>query len=80
MLEEGLSGFDLLVSNPPYIPQSEAQAMNSNVVDYEPDRALFVPDSDALLFYRRLLELAKETKMTALFMWPLRSMRILVNK
>ena len=62
VLEEGLSGFDLLVSNPPYIPQSEAQSMNSNVVDYEPDRALFVPDSDALLFYRRLLELAKENK------------------
>ncbi|MEL0295294.1 MAG: peptide chain release factor N(5)-glutamine methyltransferase [Cryomorphaceae bacterium] len=62
VLEEGLSGFDLLISNPPYIPQSEAQAMNSNVVDYEPDRALFVPDSDALLFYRRLLELAKENK------------------
>ena len=62
VLEEGLSGFDLLVSNPPYIPQSEAQAMDSNVVDYEPDRALFVPDSDALLFYRRLLELAKENK------------------
>jgi len=62
VLEEGFSGFDLLVSNPPYIPQSEAQVMNSNVVDYEPDRALFVPDSDALLFYRRLLELAKENK------------------
>ena len=62
VLEEGLSGFDLLVSNPPYIPQSEAQAMNSNVVDYEPDRALFVPNSDPLLFYRRLLELAKENK------------------
>ncbi|MEL0175997.1 MAG: peptide chain release factor N(5)-glutamine methyltransferase [Cryomorphaceae bacterium] len=62
VLEEGLSGFDLLISNPPYIPQSEAQAMDSNVVDYEPDRALFVPDSDALLFYRRLLELAKENK------------------
>ena len=62
VLEEGFSGFDLLVSNPPYIPESEAQAMDSNVVDYEPDRALFVPDSDALLFYRRLLELAKENK------------------
>ena len=62
VLEEALGEFDLLVSNPPYIPQSEAQAMDSNVVDYEPDRALFVPDSDALLFYRRLLELAKENK------------------
>jgi release factor glutamine methyltransferase len=62
VLKEGLSEFDLLVSNPPYIPQSEAQAMDSNVVDYEPDRALFVPDEDALLFYRRLLELATENK------------------
>ena len=62
VLEEGFSGFDLLVSNPPYIPESEAQAMDSNVIDYEPDRALFVPDSDVLLFYRRLLELAKENK------------------
>ena len=62
VLEEGFSGFDLLVSNPPYIPESEAQAMDSNVVDYEPDRALFVPDDNALLFYRRLLELAKENK------------------
>jgi len=61
-LEEGLPEFDLLVSNPPYIPESESQAMDSNVVDYEPDRALFVPDSDALLFYRRLLELATEKK------------------
>ena len=62
VLKEELSEFDLLVSNPPYIPQSEAQAMDSNVVDYEPDRALFVPNSDALLFYRRLLELAKKNK------------------
>ena len=62
VLEEALGEFDLLVSNPPYIPQSEAQAMDSNVLDYEPDRALFVPDSDALLFYRRLLELAKENE------------------
>ncbi len=62
VLEEELSEFNLLVSNPPYIPQREAQAMDSNVVDYEPDRALFVPNSDALLFYRRLLELAKKNK------------------
>lgn len=62
VLEEGVPEFDLLVSNPPYIPQSEAQNMDSNVVDYEPDRALFVPDEDALLFYRRLLGLATEKK------------------
>lgn len=62
VLEETLPEFDLLVSNPPYIPVSEAQAMDSNVVDYEPDRALFVPNEDALLFYRRLLELAKKNE------------------
>ena len=62
VLEEELPEFDLLVSNPPYIPESEAKLMDANVVDYEPDRALFVPDSDALLFYRRLLELAKESR------------------
>ncbi len=61
-LEETLPEFDLLVSNPPYIPESEANEMDANVLDYEPDRALFVPDSDALLFYRRLLELATENK------------------
>ena len=62
VLEEALPEFDLLVSNPPYIPVSEAQAMDRNVVDYEPDRALFVPNEDALLFYRRLLELATAEK------------------
>ena len=61
-LKESLPEFDLLVSNPPYIPESEANEMDANVLDYEPDRALFVPDSDALLFYRRLLELATENK------------------
>ena len=62
VLEEALPEFDLLVSNPPYIPVSEAQAMDRNVVEYEPDRALFVPNEDALLFYRRLLELATAEK------------------
>ena len=62
VLEEALPEFDLLVSNPPYIPVSEAQAMDRNVVDYEPDRALFVPNEDALLFYRRLLVLVTAEK------------------
>jgi len=60
VLEEPLPEFDLLVSNPPYIPASEAHKMDRNVVDYEPDRALFIPDEDPLLFYRRLMELATE--------------------
>lgn len=44
--------FDLIVSNPPYIMDSERQAMRRNVLEYEPSLALFVPDSDPLLFYR----------------------------
>ncbi len=44
--------FDLIVSNPPYIPWNESAAMARNVVDYEPHAALFVPDRDPLLFYR----------------------------
>lgn len=51
--------FDLVVSNPPYIPQSEAQHMHANVRDFEPSEALFVPDNNPLIFYRHLVELCK---------------------
>lgn len=44
--------FDIIVSNPPYIRESEKVAMRSNVLDFEPALALFVPDDDPLLFYR----------------------------
>jgi release factor glutamine methyltransferase len=44
--------FDIIVSNPPYIKENEKEAMHSNVLDWEPHTALFVPDSDPLLFYR----------------------------
>ena len=47
-----------LVSNPPYITVSEQSEMRPSVVNHEPHLALFVPDSDPLLFYRRILELA----------------------
>lgn len=47
---------DLIVSNPPYVCESEAQDMESNVLDFEPHLALFVPDVDPLLFYRHLFE------------------------
>ena len=50
--------FDLIVSNPPYIIQSEKESMDSVVVDFEPDVALFVPDHDPLLFYHRIASLA----------------------
>lgn len=44
----------LIVSNPPYIPETEAQLMHENVVTYEPGMALFVPDNDPLLFYKAI--------------------------
>ena len=51
--------FDLIVSNPPYVPVSEAAAMRPNVREHEPAEALFAPDDDPLLFYRSLLGLAR---------------------
>ena len=47
----GLPKFDLIVSNPPYVRESERVAMRPNVLDYEPAEALFVPDDDPLRFY-----------------------------
>ncbi|MDE5708354.1 MAG: peptide chain release factor N(5)-glutamine methyltransferase [Alistipes sp.] len=46
--------FDLIVSNPPYVPQRDRAAMHLNVRDYEPPEALFVPDDDPLVFYRAI--------------------------
>ena len=46
--------FDIIVSNPPYIKENEKAAMHANVLDWEPHTALFVPDSDPLLFYRAI--------------------------
>lgn len=54
--------YDIIVSNPPYIAESERASMDSNVVDYEPQMALFVPDSDPLRFYHAIARYA----MTAL--------------
>ena len=51
---------DLVVSNPPYVCDSERAAMERNVLDWEPENALFVPDDDPLLFYRQILKLAKD--------------------
>ena len=46
--------FDILTANPPYIRESEKAAMHRNVLEYEPEMALFVPDDDPLLFYRAI--------------------------
>ncbi len=63
LLAESLFGeerFDVVVSNPPYIPQKESESLHSNVRDHEPHVALFVPDEDALVFYRRLAQWGRE--------------------
>ena len=54
-----LGEFDVIVSNPPYIPQSDIVDMRKNVVDFEPHTALFVPDDDILKFYRATSENAQ---------------------
>lgn len=51
-----LGEFDIIVSNPPYIPQSDIVDMRKNVVEFEPYIALFVPDDDILRFYRATAE------------------------
>ena len=55
-----LGRFDIIVSNPPYVLESERTQMRRNVLDYEPDLALFVPDDDPLKFYRALADIAKD--------------------
>lgn len=55
-----LPQLNVIVSNPPYIPEREKSGMDANVQHFEPANALFVPDSDPLLFYRRIGQLAQE--------------------
>lgn len=50
--------FDIIVSNPPYVRNLEKEEIKKNVLDYEPHLALFVEDTDALLFYRKIAQLA----------------------
>ena len=52
--------FDVVVSNPPYIPETDVAQMRKNVLDFEPSTALFVPDNDPLLFYRSIARTAKK--------------------
>ena len=56
---DGGQSYDVIVSNPPYITESEKQEMERNVLDWEPFSALFVPNNDPLLFYRRIGELGR---------------------
>ncbi len=53
--------YDIIVSNPPYICEKERKLMNENVLGNEPELALFVPNNDPLIFYRKILEFAKNS-------------------
>jgi len=58
---EGLEQqFDIIVSNPPYVRNLEKAEIKPNVLEFEPHLALFVEDNDALLFYRKITELAQK--------------------
>lgn len=52
--------FDLIISNPPYIKETERQEMRTNVLNYEPALALFVPDNNPLLFYDAIATFARK--------------------
>jgi len=53
----GKNTYDIIVSNPPYIGEKEKEVMEQNVLNWEPELALFVPDNDPLRFYRRIAQL-----------------------
>jgi release factor glutamine methyltransferase len=55
-----ISKTDILVSNPPYVRESEKKLMAGNVLNYEPHSALFVPDYEPLMYYNHILRLAKD--------------------
>ncbi|WPR74859.1 peptide chain release factor N(5)-glutamine methyltransferase [Algoriphagus sp. NG3] len=55
-----VSVLDILVSNPPYIPECEKTEMHRNVLDFEPELALFVSNEDSLIFYRTIAEKGKK--------------------
>ena len=58
-----LPDFQIIVSNPPYIPQAEKMLMEANVLDFEPHLALFVADENPLIFYKKIIQFA-EKKLT----------------
>ncbi len=57
---EKTPSFDVIVSNPPYVTEAEKNGMDANVLDWEPELALFVPDDDPLRCYRRIADLGRE--------------------
>ena len=59
ILNQTIGDYDVIVSNPPYVMESEKTLMQKRVLDYEPWQALFVDDSDPLLFYRKIAQMRK---------------------
>jgi release factor glutamine methyltransferase len=60
-----LPSFDIIISNPPYVPEKDKQQMQPNVLQHEPHTALFVANEDPLLFYRAIAEFGKNHLNTA---------------
>lgn len=58
--QKSLPTVDIIVSNPPYIPNSEQEKMKPNVLQYEPHQALFVPEEDVLIFYKAICQFSKK--------------------
>jgi release factor glutamine methyltransferase len=72
ILENNLNSdflFDVIVSNPPYVTNTEKQFMHENVLNYEPNSALFVDDSNPLLFYKSILQFAEKNLVTGGQIW-----------
>ena len=68
--EIGIGGpWDLVVSNPPYIPEQDSDAMEARVLQHEPHIALFVKDSDPVVFYRRITRFAQERLVPGGALW-----------
>ncbi len=57
---DNLPSFDIIVSNPPYIPETDKKDMQMNVLNYEPGLALFVPDNDPMTFYQAIAGFGKK--------------------
>lgn len=60
-LNEITENYDIFVSNPPYIPVSDKKDMHANVLDYEPEMALFVENNNPFLFYEKIIQLAMKS-------------------
>jgi release factor glutamine methyltransferase len=59
------ASWDVIVSNPPYIPYADKSLMEANVLEFEPHMALFVEDTNPLIFYRKIAELARKKLVSA---------------